>query len=174
MTTGRFALAALLAAAGMAGGCNVTSPGSSRSLGEVEYPQAFAAAKDVMSTYYSIASSEAATGVIKSRPKSVEPGPDRILGRSPARHVATMRVWPRGDEVLADVTVAIERRGDTVLRHMPDPAENYDSVPNQPPSRREAATTTEQNESWRIEKYDHAIEQKILRDLYLSLHPEEK
>jgi hypothetical protein len=174
MTTGRFVAAALLAAASMAGGCNVASPGSSRSLGEVEYPQAFAAARDVMSQYYSIASSDPATGIIKSRPKSVAAQPDRIIGRSPARQVATMRIWPRGKEILADVTVAVQRRGDTVLRHMPTPAENYDSLPNRPPSAREAATTTEQNESWRIEKYNHTTEQKILKDLFLSLHPEKR
>lgn len=171
MTTRRWMPAALLALAGIAGGCNVANPGSSRSLGQVEYPKAFAAANDVMSQYYSVASSDAATGVIKSRPKSVEAGPDRILGRSDARQVAKMRVWPRGEEILADVTVAVERRGDPILRQMPPPEEDYDGIPNKPPSRREAATTTEQNESWRIEKYDHAIEQKILRDLYRSLHP---
>ena len=77
MTTRRVAMAALLAALGTAGGCNVASPGSSRSLGEVDYPQAFAAANDVMSQYYSIASSNAATGEIESRPKSVEPKRDR-------------------------------------------------------------------------------------------------
>ena len=64
MTTGRFALAALLAAAALMGGCNVSNPGSTRLLGEVGYPQAFAAANDVMSQYYSIASSDPATGVI--------------------------------------------------------------------------------------------------------------
>ena len=36
------------------------------------------------------------------------------------------------------------------------------------------ATTPEQNESWRIEKYDHVLENKILGDLYLSLHPKAK
>jgi len=174
MTTRRIALIALLAAVGVAGGCNVSNPGSSRSLGEVDYPKAFAAANDVMSQYYSVASSDAAKGVITSRPKPVKAGPDRILTRSDARQVAKMRIWPRGGEILADVTVAVERRGDPVLRHMPPPQENYDGVPNKPPSRREAATTTEQNESWRIEKYDHVTEQKILRDLYKSLHPTEK
>jgi hypothetical protein len=172
MTIGRFAVAALLAVAGMSAGCNVAAPGSTRSLGEVDYPQAFAAANDVMSQYYSIQSSDPATGVIKSRPKSVEGAQDRIIGKSPARQTATMRIWQRGKEVLADMTVAVERRGDPILRQMPQPEENYTSVPNLPPSQREAATTTEQNESWRIEKYDHPTEQKILRNLHLSLHPQ--
>jgi len=52
--------------------------------------------------------------------------------------------------------------------------ENYEGVPNKPPSAREAATTVEQNESWRTQKYDHVIERKILQDLYLSLNPAEK
>ena len=174
MITGRIAMAATLVAVSLAAGCNVASPGSSRTLGKVDYPQAFAAANDVMSQYYSVASSDATSGVIKSRPKSVAASPDRIISRSPARQVATMRVWSRGEEVLADVTVAVERRGDSVLRQMPKPDMNYDNLPNQPPSQREAATTLEQNESWRIEKYDHITEQKILKDLFLSLHPEKK
>jgi hypothetical protein len=170
----RYAVAAMLAAATMAGGCNIATPGSTRLLGEVDYPQAFAAANDTISQYFSIASSDAATGIIKARPKAIEAPPDRLLGRSPARQVATMRIWQRGKEILADMTVAVERRGDSVLRSMPQPGENYEGVPNQSPSQREAATTTEQNESWRIDKYDHATEEKILQDLYLSLHPQEK
>ena len=175
MKTRRYALAALLAAT-MAGGCNVATPGSTRFLGEVDYPQAFASANDTMSQYFSIASFDATTGIIKARPKAIDAPPDRLLSRSPARQVATMRIWQRGKEILAEATVAVERRGDSVLRSMPQPAEaeNYQGVPNLPPSQREAATTTEQNESWRIEKYDHATEGKILQDLYLSLHPKEK
>ncbi len=174
MTMRRFAAAALLAAAAMAGGCSIATPGSTRLLGDVDYPQAFASANDTMSQYYSIASSDAATGIIKARPKAIDAPRDRLLGRSPARQIATMRIWQRGKEILADMTVAVERRGDPVLRSMPQPAENYEGVPNQSPSQREAATTVEQNESWRIEKYDHATEEKILRDLFSSLHPQEK
>jgi hypothetical protein len=174
MTMRRYAVAAALAAAAMTGGCNVASPGSTRLLGEVEYPQALASANDTMSQYFSIESSDPATGIIKARPKAVEAPPDRLLGRSPARQVATMRIWQRGKEILADMTVALERQADPVLRSMPQPDENYEGVPNLPPSQREAATTTVQNESWRIEKYDHATEEKILKDLYLSLHPQSK
>jgi hypothetical protein len=140
----------------------------------VDYPQAFASANDTMSQYFSIASSDPATGIIKARPKGIDAPPERLLGRSPARQAATMRIWQRGKEILADVTVAVERRGDPVLRSMPQPGENYEGVPNQSPAQREAATTVEQNESWRIEKYDHATEEKILQDLYLSLHPQGK
>lgn len=168
------AVAALLAAAAISAGCSMASPGASQSLGTVEYAEAFAAANDTMSQYFSIASSDAVTGIIRARPKAIDAPPERILGRSPARQVATMRIWPRGKEILADMTVAVERRGDSVYRSMPAPGENYEGVPNKPPSDREAATTIEQNESWRTEKYDHAIERKILQDLYLSLHPKEK
>ncbi len=170
------AVAALLAAAGIfaCAGCSTASPGSSQSLGTVKYAQAFAAANDTMSQYFSIASSDPATGVIKARPKSVNAPRERILGRSPARQVATMRIWPRGKDMLADMSVAVQRRGDSVYRSMPAPGENYEGVPNQPPSAREAATTIEQNESWRTEKYDHAMEHKILQDLYLSLHPKQQ
>jgi hypothetical protein len=170
------AVAALLAVAAVfaCAGCSTSSPGASQSLGTVNYAQAFAAANDTMSQYFSIASADAATGIIKARPKSIDAPPERLWGRSPARQAATMRIWPRGKEILADMTVAIERRGDSVYRSMPAPGENYEGVPNKPPSQREAATTIEQNESWRTSKYDHATERKILQDLYLSLHPKEK
>ncbi len=173
MTMRQCAVAALLAAAGIfaCAGCSTASPGSSQSLGTVKYAQAFAAANDTMSQYFSIASSDAATGVIKARPKAVDAPRERLLGKSPARQVASMRIWPRGKDILADVTVTIQRRGDSVYRSMPAPGENYEGVPNKPPSAREAATTIEQNESWRTEKHDRAIERKILQDLYLSLHP---
>ena len=46
----RYAVAAILAAAAMAGGCSVATPGSTRLLGDVDYPQAFAAANDTMTT----------------------------------------------------------------------------------------------------------------------------
>lgn len=176
MTMRHSAVAALLAAAGIfaCAGCSTASPGSSQSLGTVAYPQAFAAANDTMSQYFSIASADAETGIIKARPKSVDAPRERLLGKSPARQVATMRIWPRGKEVLADVKVAVQRRGDSVYRSMSAPGENYEGVPNKPPSAREAATTIEQNESWRTEKYDHATERKILQDLYLSLNPKEK
>lgn len=167
-------VAALLAVAVVSAGCSVASPGASQSLGTVAYAQAFAAANDTMSQYFSIASSDAATGVIRARPKAIDAPRERLWDRSPARQTATMRIWPRGKEILADMTVAIERRGDSVYRNMPSPGENYEGVPNTPPSQREAATTIEQNESWRTHAYDHATERKILQDLYLSLHPKEK
>jgi len=175
MTMRYCAVAALLAAAGIfaCAGCSTASPGSSQSLGTVAYPQAFAAARDTMSQYFSIESSDAATGIIKARPKSIDAPRERLLGKSPARQIATMRIWPRGKEILADMTVAVQRRGDSVYRSMPAPDENYEGVPNKPPSAREAATTIEQNESWRTEKYDHATEHKILQDLYLLLNPKE-
>ncbi len=175
MTTRVSAIVALLGAAGVfaCAGCSTASPGSSQSLGTVKYARAFAAANDTMSQYFSIASANAATGVIEARPKRIDAGPERLLGKSPARQVASMRIWPRGKEILVNVTVATQRRGDAVLRSMRAPGENYEGVPNKPPSAREAATTIEQNESWQIEKYDHATERKILQDLYLSLHPKE-
>ena len=176
MTMRQCAVVALLAGGAVlaCAGCGTASPASSRSLGTVRYARAFAAANDTMSQYFSIASSDAATGIIKARPKAIDAPRERILGKSPARQVAAMRIWPRGKEILADMTVAIERRGDSVYRNMPAPGEHYEGVPNKPPSHREAATTIEQNQSWRTEKYDHAIERKILQDLYLSLHPKEK
>jgi len=155
----------------VAAGCSQPTPGTSRSLGTVDYASAFAAANEVMAQYFSVESSDPESGIIQSRPKPVRAPHERLLGGSPARQVATLRIHPEGKTVVAYATVALQRQGGAVLRHIRPGTDNYDSVPNQTPAEREGATTVEQNESWRTHAYAHEVERKILQDIYRSLNP---
>lgn len=167
--TGLFVAACM--AAGLLVGC--TEPiGRARSLGEVGYQPAFATAREVLAQYYSIESADPQTGVIRSRPKPVQARAERIVGKSDARQVATMRLRRDGREVIAHLAVAIQRQGSTIHRQMRMDADNYSSVPNQTPAEVEGATTPEQNESWRTDKYDRVMEQTILNQLYRAMHPQ--
>ena len=164
-------IAVALVAAGLATGCNQPMPGSSMPLGQVDYTSAFAAAKETMSQYYSIESANPHTGVIEARPKAVDAGKERILGGSPAREVATMSLQQEGKQVVAYATVAVQRQGAAVLRQPRPGLESYDTVPNQTPAEGEAATTIDQNESWRTHSYSHGVERKMLQDLRRAVGP---
>lgn len=152
-------------------GCNQPIPGTSRSLGTVDYTLAFAAANEVMTQYFSVLSSNPHTGIITSRPKPVEAPKERLLSGSPARQVATLRVRTEGKAVVVYATVALQRQGEAVLEQIRPGVDNYDSVPNQTPAERDGATTVEQNESWRTHGYAHNVERKILQDIYRSVNP---
>ena len=161
----------VLAAACVLVGCNQPLPGRSRSLGAVDYTAAFAAANEVMAQYFSVESADPRAGVIQSRPKAVSAPRERLLGGSPARQVATLRLRSEGKDVVASATVAVQRQGAEVLRVMPRDADDYSTVPDKTPAEREAATTVLQNESWRTHQYDHDVERKMLLDLWRALHP---
>ncbi len=165
-------IALAIMAAGMLAGCGAGSAGTSRQLGVVTYEHAFAEAREVMAQYFEIAEADVETGIIKSRPKGTRGGPERLLGGgSPARQVATLRLRHDGTNVVAYMSVAVQRQDSAVYRHMMASGESYDSVPNLTPAEQEAATTSEQNEAWRTSRYAHDIEYKILNDLYMVLHP---
>ena len=116
-------------------GCNLRTPGTPRALGDVEYASAFATGREVMGQHCSIASADAETGVIQSRPRLVKVRGERLLGGSPARHVATLRIVRRGGEVVAYASVALQREGSSIHQTRPRNGENYDSVPNLTPAR---------------------------------------
>jgi hypothetical protein len=162
---------AAVAAGLMVGGCSQEFPGSSRSLGAADYTSAFAAAGDVMSQYFPVESANPVTGVIQSRAKDVKAANERLLGGSPARQVATLRIVKEGKDVMAYATVALQRQGGDVFRAMPQADENYAGVPNRTPAERDAATTPEQNEPWRIHSYDHQAENRMLEDLARAVTP---
>ncbi|HUT01612.1 MAG TPA: hypothetical protein VM031_04100 [Phycisphaerae bacterium] len=163
-----------LVAAFLAGGCNQPTPGSSMPLGQVDYTSAFASARETMAQYFSVESANPVTGEITSRPKAVEAGNERLLGGSPARQVASMRLQQEGKQVVAYATVALQRQGSAALRQIRPGADDYDSVPNQTPAEVEGATTIEQNESWRTQGYAHDVERKMLADLRRAVSPAEK
>ena len=155
-------------------GCNVATPGTTRNLGRVDYASAFATAREVMAEHFSVASADPATGIIESRPRPAQVRGERLLGGSPARHLAKLRIRHKDGQVVAVASVALQREGSAIHRTMYRPGENYDSVPNRTPAEDTAAMTPEQTEVWRTERYDHALERKILDKLYRTLHPAKK
>jgi hypothetical protein len=162
---------AALAAGLMVGGCAQEFPGSSRSLGTVDYTSAFATANEVVSQYFPVESANPVTGVIQCRAKDTKAANERLLGGSPAREVATLRIVKEGKDLMAYATVALQRQGGDVFRSMPHAEENYSGVPNRTPAERDAATTPEQNEPWQIYSYDHQAESRILEDLARAVAP---
>ena len=175
MTRHRWLIVGVLAILVLSG-CNIRTPGMTQLMGEIRYETAFATGREVFSQYFSVdpEGTDPATGVIKARPKPIEAGNSRLLGGSPARQIATLRIRRDGKNILAHVVVETQRQGAEIYRHMGTGEENYDSVPNKPPSELDAATTPEQNEAWRTQGYDHDMERKILEDLYLALNPKQK
>ncbi len=167
-------IVAACVAAGLLAGCSQATPGTTRILGQVEPDLAFAAAREVMGQYFPIANADPLTRVIRSRPKSVEAGPDRLLGGYPARQLATLRLRQEGKVVVAHLSVAEQRQRSPMHRGLRQMSDNYDGVPNRTPAYDEAATTVEQNEAWETPRYDHALEARILNDIYKALHADEE
>ncbi len=162
-----------LAACCWMGGCAATEPGTTRPMGAVAYQVAFANGRQVMAQYFSVEHSNPETGVIRSRPMLVdEPQGERLLGSSPARKLATLRLRQEGGQVVAHASIAVQREGSASQRQFNPAANPYDGVPNKSPARIEAANTPEQVEAWQTVRYDHATEREMLDDLYDSLHGE--
>lgn len=161
----------VLAAVAMATGCGQSISGRSRSMGAVDYSQAFAAAAEVMRQNYSIDSANAETGAIKAAPQPVKAGNERLVGGSAAREQATMLVRREGNEVVAYASVVRQRMAGPVLREMNLRTDTYDTVPHSTPAEREAATTAEQNESWTNQGHAVEAERRLLDEVYQSLHP---
>ncbi|MCK4277186.1 MAG: hypothetical protein KAX78_11760 [Phycisphaerae bacterium] len=160
----------MLLAGSLLGGCAHQTTGSTRGLGAVPYEGAFAAAVKTMSQHFSIEASDASAGTIRTQPKPVQAEPDRLLGGYPARQVATLHLRREDGQVVARLSVALQRQRAGLYRRMRMAENNYDTVPNETPAQKEAATTIEQNQSWETQKYAHDIERRILEELYAALH----
>jgi len=150
-------------------GCPQATPGEKRALGSVDYQLAFDTAQKVLSQYFSVESADRETGLIQSRPKSLDMEKNRLLGGSAARQVAVMRLRRSGDQVVAQVCVEVQTQGGEIHSAMPRTGENYSTVPNETPAQGEAATSAEQNDAWRTDRYAHDLERKILDDLCMAL-----
>lgn len=153
-------------------GCGPMATGTERNLGPVSYPIAYAAARDVMSQHFAIEYSDTDTGVIKSYPKKIGEEKNRLLGSTSAREEATLRLTRSGGDVLARLTIAMQcAEGEAAMTSWTSDKENYSGVANQTPAQMNAATTSEQNDSWRRERYDHTLERKMLDELAKALAP---
>ncbi len=161
--------AVLLAAAG----CAESSPGRGMMMGDVDPQLAFTTARDVMGQYYDVdpAGTSAETGVIKCLPKPVDDYQERLLGASPTRHVARLQIVRAEGQTQARVCVEIQQLGSAAFRAAVNEG-SYSGVPNESPGQAEAATTPEQNQTWKTVGYAYSTERKVLDDLYRRLHPE--
>jgi hypothetical protein len=164
------AVLAMLLAGSWAGGCGGPSLATQRSLGAVDYGQAFAAAEGVFSQYFTIDHASQATGESVSSPEDLTAAPEGLLSSPATRRLATMQVDRQDGQVVARLTIEVQRQRRELYRQMKMDTENYSTVPNRTPAEVEAATTTEQNETWETQRYDRAMEAKILQQLYTVLH----
>ncbi len=141
---------------------------SSEPLGEVDYAEAFRAGKRVMAQYFSIASADAESGKIVSRPKAVDAARDRLLGSTPARKIAQIHIRQKGEMVFADVRVYIQRQDVEAFRQM-QPITVDNDVPNRTPAEEATVDTAEQDQTWPTTGRDHQLEQTIIADLLRTL-----
>ena len=159
----------IVLAAGMlpAAGCQ-SHRYNTQPLGDVGYAKAFQAGKAAMAQYFSIESVDEKAGSITSRPKSVQAGRDRLLGASPARKLAKMRIRRKGDQVYADVRVDLQRQDVDAMTRM-QPVTVHNDVPIQTPAQGRAALTSDQNQAWQTTGRDAALERSILNALLATL-----
>jgi hypothetical protein len=153
-------------------GCSQTQPGSSISLGLVDKDLAFTTAKDVIAQYYPIQSADPEAGTIQCQPAAAKDRQERLLGASPTRDVATCQIYKAEDgQVMATVAVAVQQLGSSGFRAAGNQG-SYSGVPNETPAQMEAATTPEQNQTWKTLDYSASTQRKILDDIYRRLHPD--
>jgi hypothetical protein len=168
----RWTLGLVLAGATFAAGCGEQMQGTSRPLGDVEYPLAFEASRDVLSDYFSIAEADAATGTIRCRPRPIEEPSDRLLsGSQAARHLCRMQLRKQDGGVHGTLSIAIQRQGSEAYLSRRRSDENYRGIPDQTPAQLEGATTPEQNDVWRTVRQDKAMEMRLLGEIREKLHP---
>jgi len=159
-------LAAAAAAAMLGGGCGGSLPAASRNLGAVDSSSAFAAARDVMSQYFTLDQEDPDLGRITTQPKLLQQRPDKLLTTSGrARQKAALRLVREGKDLVAYLTITVERQESAPARRLEMSRENYSSVPDQTPAETGAAATAEQNEVWTLQTYDAALANTILQDL---------
>ncbi len=143
--------------------------GTSRSLPDTGFDEAYQAARAVMSQRYTIAEADPDSGLIRGETVFLGATRDRILGSSPGRRVPMVKIRRRGGRVEAVASVAIQRQGSAMFRQYEPYEENYDSIPNKTPAAADAATTPDQNDVWETQSYDHTAENEILNDIERAL-----
>lgn len=177
-------LMACLCAAMLTIGCDKTTgldhglapgQGITRSLGDTTYPQAFAAARQVFSQYYSIQTADPITGKILGKPKKTAAQKERLISGSPAREIATLYLTEKPNGVIAQCYVQLQRQGSDSFNNMGFSHERRDYGGNpgrDTPAGDTAATTAAQNEEWQTQRSMPDIENKILQDIQTLLHGE--
>jgi len=158
----------LLAAVLATGGCQAERS-RSQPLGRVDYSHAFQAGRSaLLARNFSIASADAASGEIVSRPKQIDAKPDRLLGSSLARQIARMQIRTKDGLVYAYLRVDVQRQ-DVGAARMMQPVAVDTERPSLTPAEEAAAITAEQDQAWETTGRDHALERAILADLLRRL-----
>ena len=123
--------------------------------------------------YFSLDESDYRAGKIKSRPRLVEQLRSRG-SQTPARQIATLKLRRDGKFIVVYLTIAVQSQYSNIQKRLRRDEENYSGVPSRTPAEIEAATTSEQNITWRQSGYDHKLERTILDELTKALTPEKK
>ena len=147
-----------------------TAGGSTRTFNYGNYGDAFLAAREVMGKQFIIVEADQDDGIIKCAPQPLENAQDRLSGPTPTRQVASMRLQPRGGQIVAICTVEQQREAGVVLRQQPLVGDNYSSVPNETPAQIDAATTPEQNDTWETLRTNTLLENQLLNSLRDALN----
>jgi hypothetical protein len=150
-----------------------TAGGSTRTFNYGNYNDAFMTARDIMSQRFIVVMADQDEGVIKCAPQPVDDSQDRLLGTTPTRQVASMRLKRRGGQLVAVCTVEQQRESSVIRRQQPvvgEVGDNYSSVPNETPAQIDAATTPEQNDTWETVRTDTMLENELLNALRDALN----
>lgn len=161
---------AALAAALMLAGCQDGGGFGGDDYRTQTYPSAdralvFETARNVLGMYFSIASADPDMGKIVSRPLDVEASRDRLLGSTPTRKLATMRIYRTSDgQTAVDLRIIVQKQDAMAFAAM-QPITESNELPSQTPAQTGAANTPEQRQSWQDVGRDNTMEQTILTDL---------
>ena len=147
-----------------------TAGGTTRSFAYGNYSELFGTARTIMGQHFTVIEADQDTGVIRCAPQPIIAGNDRLIGASPSRQVASMRIRRQGGQIEAICTVELQRQTDQVLRSQPAVGDNYSGVPHQTPAQIDAATTSEQNDRWETVRTDTRLENEILNTLRDTLN----
>lgn len=173
---------AIAALAALAAGCdgpytdsrNVFNPATGRSvvLGHVNYENAFAAAQGVMSKYFEIEAAQPEIGIVRCRPQAINAKGERVLGNSPARQVAQLKiVQSAGGNVTARLSIEIQRQGQDIDQVSSPVGDNYSGVPSQTPAQGTGATSADQNTDWWTQRHNNELEARILDEIAQAVKP---
>ena len=147
--------------------------GSTRTFNYGNYNDAFATARTVMGKQFIVVMADQDEGIIKCAPQPVDDAQDRLLGTTPTRQIASMRLKRRNGQLIAICTVEQQRESSVIRRQQPvvgEVGDNYSSVPNETPAQIDAATTPEQNDTWETVRTDTMLENKLLNELRDALN----
>lgn len=96
---------------------------------------------------------------------------DLYGGASTLRRIAYFQCARRGESVVAQLRVDVERENSDRMAGVPQEPGRFGDSPAQTPVERDAATTTRQNQAWLLVKRDFQLERQLLEDLQAEFDP---